>query len=1177
MTNVNMRRLLKQASLRSENAPSAPIEMKNGGTAHKGCGLRMENGGSPLEQEYGYLPGEGIWERTQRRMNSIFDGTGNVVDSVGRGIRTLRQATNADYAPVASYSHEGNNYPTAGSVSSPMRAVAPQVGGGRGFVNPPNAITAGAGRGFVNPPDAMAPKPVAPAATAPAPKPVAPPTPAAPAPAAPAAPAPVPVAGAPGVTRVGSSYGDGTAGPVGRSPTGGTPGHPTADVMATMDRLTQTPHMVWDNPALGAVGGAALPARQAPSYNYNAINPGAGERLRMENGGQMAPTGSLRWMAQKLSNATASLAPTPESIQRERDIAAAHAQAAQAAQPAPQPVVRTPEPQIAAPLGSQSVLDRRMQAAGLRHGGSVAIDSGLGGVVPGHGEGDKIPAKYEPGEFVVSNDMLEAEPGLRQKLKSLRAEVLADKGMTPAEADAKALGAEGLRAANAYDPDALVAKLKEEAARQGLQPLAPQPAPAPAPLTIETPAQAQVRVGASPAAPQKVTLRADPELEAWKKAGGMKNATMQGSPDAPAAASMREVIAGPETEAQYGERVNPRLTPNQAAFHGDGRYGIPPEGAAPVEPPAPARPTLAGKMTAAADGLNKFDNAVKGGASSVANALREGASPIINTGKAAANLVATAANSLPGRAVLGTLAAANTADEIQKARESEGLDAVSHGVNAVASGLSTASNVLPAANFGTTTLRGMGLPGVSQLGVAYVAGHGLGSWADRRADEGKFALGYNADHKRSLGNFLGKLVTGHDDGSEAVQAMLEGRPLPAKGNTPTPPPTAPVAPVAKGGTPAGAAPVAVPTDDRDNNGPFTKTVDENGNVSYSNAAGRNALRTGGNLSVLPGMSQDQINSTLTNTDGSRWSARDNALMAANIRDGVDPMRGTSQARADANDPEKMMQQLLPKLNRKQAIELLGTMSQQRTLRRGQDMQLQGMLMPKQMEMAFNQQQRQLAGQIWQHAGGKADVASALAHSLGMTDLGDKFNSLASSQQTQRISQNEATDKSREAFHKRLASYIPPILQDGKPVPDMTTAANMANDFNVFVADQRKDLQKAAAQGDRKAAAALHDLDTNHDAAFSESNVQNFLSGYRLKQAAAATATPWINPFGTKNVDAPGVPRSLRLNNDGWFGFGQTYTDDQGRVIPARFIDRADGSIFPTGVQSKQYDNLKLPR
>lgn len=81
-----------------------------------------------------------------------------------------------------------------------------------------------------------------------------------------------------------------------------------------------------------------------------------------------------------------------------------------------------------------------MPRFGLRHGGSPAIDNGLGGAVPGTGKGDKIPAMYEPNEFVVSNDMLDAEPELRDHLRDLRERVLAAKGMTVAEADAKAMG-----------------------------------------------------------------------------------------------------------------------------------------------------------------------------------------------------------------------------------------------------------------------------------------------------------------------------------------------------------------------------------------------------------------------------------------------------------------------------------------------------------------------------------------------------------------------------------------------------------------------------------------------------------------------------------------------------------------------------------------------------------------
>jgi hypothetical protein len=87
---------------------------------------------------------------------------------------------------------------------------------------------------------------------------------------------------------------------------------------------------------------------------------------------------------------------------------------------------------------------------GMENGGSVEIDEGMGGPVPGQGQGDKIPAKYEPGEFVVSNDMLDNAPGLREDLHDLRAQTLADKGMSVDEADAKAVRPKSLRAASGF-------------------------------------------------------------------------------------------------------------------------------------------------------------------------------------------------------------------------------------------------------------------------------------------------------------------------------------------------------------------------------------------------------------------------------------------------------------------------------------------------------------------------------------------------------------------------------------------------------------------------------------------------------------------------------------------------------------------------------------------------------
>jgi len=84
-----------------------------------------------------------------------------------------------------------------------------------------------------------------------------------------------------------------------------------------------------------------------------------------------------------------------------------------------------------------------------------------------------------------------------------------------------------------------------------------------------------------------------------------------------------------------------------------------------------------------------------------------------------------------------------------------------------------------------------------------------------------------------------------------------------------------------------------------------KTTGKSGNPIYSGVnvgadapmvdGTGNALKGKGTFNVMPAMDPALIKQTLTNPDGSQWSAGDNAIMAANMRDGVDPYRGTSRA------------------------------------------------------------------------------------------------------------------------------------------------------------------------------------------------------------------------------------------------------------------------------------------
>lgn len=180
-------------------------------------------------------------------------------------------------------------------------------------------------------------------------------------------------------------------------------------------------------------GGALGPAPQDPRMS------GRPSGLQMADGGEVSPY-SIKGIGRSMG-----FFKTPDE---QRAAAVAKVDAEQAAYRARQ--AQLPATQQAPAQGGisgyvgNSALDGRMKAAGLRDGGDLR--TGHGGAVPGTGHGDKIPAKYEPGEFVVSNDMLDAEPELLGHLRGLRKAVLAAKGTTPEAADAQALGSRGLRA-----------------------------------------------------------------------------------------------------------------------------------------------------------------------------------------------------------------------------------------------------------------------------------------------------------------------------------------------------------------------------------------------------------------------------------------------------------------------------------------------------------------------------------------------------------------------------------------------------------------------------------------------------------------------------------------------------------------------------------------------------------
>lgn len=174
-------------------------------------------------------------------------------------------------------------------------------------------------------------------------------------------------------------------------------------------------------------GGALGAPQQDPRLQ------GGASGLLMQSGGEVSPW-SLKGIYQKL---------TGPQLTASQKWDAAHPPAQQQAPAQTTQTATAPTGGIGAYVGNDA-LKKREAAAGLRKGGELR--TGHGGAVPGKGKGDKIPAKYEPGEFVVSNDMLKAAPELRGHLRGLRKRVLAEKGMTVQQADANVVSGGAMKA-----------------------------------------------------------------------------------------------------------------------------------------------------------------------------------------------------------------------------------------------------------------------------------------------------------------------------------------------------------------------------------------------------------------------------------------------------------------------------------------------------------------------------------------------------------------------------------------------------------------------------------------------------------------------------------------------------------------------------------------------------------
>lgn len=807
-------------------------------------------------------------------------------------------------------------------------------------------------------------------------------------------------------------------------------------------------------------------------------NPPA--ELCMADGGDVSPF-SLRGMYNKFTT------PAPPQTMTQKFAAQDAAQdAARAPAPVAAPPVAAPAQGISGYVGNPA-LDTRMKAAGLRDGGDLR--TGAGGNVPGSGSGDKIPAKYEPGEFVVSNAMLDAAPGLRGQLRDLRGNVLAAQGKTVAEADAGAMG---------YDTGPQGDD--HEAVRD------------------------QGSVARVPG----------------RNGGGRAGAHAEGdeagdrNPESGGAAGRHPGLRVSALRAVEGYEFPGRsLVP----IPGTGDNGYRPNFTTGSQPAAPA-PYTRSPEAFGRDAANRV-KAIGAGLGKIYNLPPV---PFVQKGISAAAALSNA-NDAVNSAQTGNYAGA--------------LD----------SGLSSAANAA-----GAFALRGAG-----GAGLAYTAGHYAGGKLyDRMSPETQDSIG-SAINTGVRG--FGKLI-GQDFGVEPPQANTPQ--APANDARPAINPVAPTATFSAGdatmpgqdpgrftlpSAPALRDPPGVPL----SGAPGVFKSVQGGKTSYSNVPGDQAAGPG--VSVVPGMSRDQIDRALTNPNGSRWTEADNAIMAANQRDGVDPYRGTSRGAAsnEGNQGPTVDPQML-----RLAQSPLGTPGRAFAQKQVGDMQAQAAtLRGQQMVSADNrlvhtmQNQTALRGQDITERDNLRNNTTSLTNSAATNKLG-VFNAQREQGNSDRTfkagrddagfthSQTEIATraKAQDDLHKEIAGYLPSL--DGKP--DLDGAARYSVAMNADLDTKMRSLAQDAKAGKAGAAAALQDLQTNGAAALGTTYKRNFINGMKAKDLADQYSSGALNPFGGRAVISDAPVTSLRKTGDGFLGFGGEYTSNRGDKIPARAVE-GDGSQF----------------
>lgn len=302
----------------------------------------------------------------------------------------------------------------------------------------------------------------------------------------------------------------------------------------------------------------------------------------------------------------------------------------------------------------------------------------------------------------------------------------------------------------------------------------------------------------------------------------------------------------------------------------------------------------------------------------------------------------------------------------------------------------------------------------------------------------------------------------------------------------------------------------------------------------------------GNQMTVPGMDPAALDKALTNPNGTRWSARDNAIMAANMAAGNNPYMGTSAAQEGPLSPiEKALRDNpVGTVGRQSALKAAAEMENTQTLRRGQDVQMAG--------IQSSSRTARMQAQIEQ-------MNKDRQFGLDVAKFGEE----------KAKTNFDARQKAQKDLTDEIASYLPPGA-DNKP--DTAKAAEYMGAMQAHVSERMEGLRKHLQlnPGDKGAAAELEGLESRGVAQMGPEAKRKFLASMGVQGVVKDTATGAFNPFGTKMVDSDAPITSLTRKER---LFGADYVSNRGDEIPARHIDRSGSTLGIGGVSSTRYQPL----